>query len=93
MDQTNVQRVLGARAVEDGQKGAILAGFLKLLPGVSAGASGSDSPRPLYLNSFLHRSFVVWVFAAVVMVGVSLVTRPAATEKVHGHVFAWPSEP
>ena len=47
MDQTNVQRVLGARAVEDGQEGAILAGFLKLLPGVSAGASGSDSPRPL----------------------------------------------
>ena len=31
MDQTNVQRVLGARSVEDGQKGAIFAGFLKLL--------------------------------------------------------------
>ena len=27
------------------------------------------------------------------MVGVSLATRPAATEKVHGHVFGWPSEP
>ena len=46
-----------------------------------------------YLNSFLHRSFVVWVFSAVVMVGVSTATRPAATEKVQGYVFAWPSEP
>ena len=31
MDQTNVQRVLGARTLEDGQRGAIFAGFLKLL--------------------------------------------------------------
>ena len=33
MDQTNVQRVLGARSIGDGQKGAIFAGFLKLMPG------------------------------------------------------------
>jgi SSS family solute:Na+ symporter len=32
MDQTNVQRVLGARTIEDGQRGAIFAGFLKILP-------------------------------------------------------------
>ena len=45
MDQTNVQRVLGARSVDQGQKGAIFAGFLKLLipfilvlPGVIAHA-------------------------------------------------------
>jgi len=31
MDQTNVQRVLGARTLKDGQRGAIFAGFLKLL--------------------------------------------------------------
>ena len=30
MDQTNVQRVLGARSIDQGQKGAIFAGFLKL---------------------------------------------------------------
>src|SRR5438034_6626077 len=43
MDQTNVQRVLGARSIGDGQKGAIFAGFLKLttpfilvLPGLIA---------------------------------------------------------
>jgi solute:Na+ symporter, SSS family len=32
MDQTVVQRVLGARTIEHGQKGAIFAGFLKILP-------------------------------------------------------------
>ncbi|HET7100348.1 MAG TPA: sodium/solute symporter, partial [Terriglobia bacterium] len=32
MDQTNVQRVLGARTIQDGQRGAIFAGFLKILP-------------------------------------------------------------
>ena len=31
MDQTNVQRVLGAKTLEDGQRGAMFAGFLKLL--------------------------------------------------------------
>ena len=31
MDQTSVQRVLGAASIKDGQKGAIFAGFLKLL--------------------------------------------------------------
>jgi SSS family solute:Na+ symporter len=53
MDQTNVQRVLGARSVDQGQKGAIFAGFLKLLipfilvlPGVIAHALYPDLPRP-----------------------------------------------
>ena len=31
MDQTNVQRVLGARTIAEGQRGAMFAGFLKLL--------------------------------------------------------------
>lgn len=53
MDQTNVQRVLGAQSVEQGQKGAIFAGFLKLLipfilvlPGVIAHALYPNLPRP-----------------------------------------------
>jgi len=52
MDQTNVQRVLGARSVDQGQKGAIFAGFLKLLipfilvlPGVIAHALYRDLPK------------------------------------------------
>jgi solute:Na+ symporter, SSS family len=31
-DQTHVQRILGARAIEDAQKGSLFAGFLKILP-------------------------------------------------------------
>jgi SSS family solute:Na+ symporter len=31
-DQTHVQRVLGARSLEDGQNGALFAGFLKITP-------------------------------------------------------------
>src|SRR5262245_19122555 len=53
MDQTNVQRVLGARSVDQGQKGAIFAGFLKLLipfilvlPGVVAHALYPDLAKP-----------------------------------------------
>lgn len=53
MDQTNVQRVLGARSVDQGQKGAIFAGFLKLLipfilvlPGVIAHALYPSLPKP-----------------------------------------------
>jgi len=53
MDQTNVQRVLGARSVDHGQKGAIFAGFLKLLipfilvlPGIIAHALYPNLPRP-----------------------------------------------
>lgn len=53
MDQTNVQRVLGARSIEHGQKGAIFAGFLKLLipfilvlPGIIARALYPNLPRP-----------------------------------------------
>ena len=52
MDQVNVQRVLGARSVDQGQKGAIFAGFLKLLipfilvlPGVIAHALYRNLPK------------------------------------------------
>ncbi len=42
MDQTNVQRVLGARTLKDGQRGAIFAGFLKLAGSVHSGSSRRD---------------------------------------------------
>lgn len=32
MDQVNVQRVLGARSIEEGRRGAVFAGFLKIIP-------------------------------------------------------------
>jgi SSS family solute:Na+ symporter len=41
-----------------------------------------------YLNSFLHRSLAVWCFAAAVMIGVSLLTRPPHAAKIEGNVFA-----
>ncbi|MGC4055647.1 MAG: hypothetical protein QM757_43040 [Paludibaculum sp.] len=40
-----------------------------------------------YLTSFLHRSILVWVLAAVTMVVVSLLTPPPSQEKVAGNVF------
>ncbi len=41
-----------------------------------------------YLNSFLHRSLFVWLFAAAVMVGVSLLTAPPHEDRIEGNVFA-----
>jgi len=68
MDQTNVQRVLGARTVEDGQRGAIFAGFLKLvtpfilvLPGVIA--------RVLYPNLERYDSAYPRLVQAILPVG------------------------
>ncbi|MBI4603350.1 MAG: sodium/solute symporter [Planctomycetes bacterium] len=53
MDQVNVQRVLGARDVREGRRGAIFAGFLKIipvfilvLPGVVAAALWDDIDDP-----------------------------------------------
>lgn len=41
-----------------------------------------------YLHSFLHRTFFVWLFAAAVMIVVSLLTDPPHREKIQGNVFA-----
>jgi len=41
-----------------------------------------------YLTSFLHRSILVWFFAAITMVGVSLLTAPPPMSRVEGNVFA-----
>ena len=40
-----------------------------------------------YLTSFLHRSILVWFFAALTMVVVSLLTAPPPEYKVEGNVF------
>ena len=41
-----------------------------------------------YLTSFLHRSILVWCFAAITMIVVSLVTQPPPEYKIEGNVFA-----
>jgi len=41
-----------------------------------------------YMQSFLHRTLLVWLFAAAVMIAVSLLTEPAHADKIEGHVFA-----
>ena len=46
-----------------------------------------------YLHSFLHRSLLVWLFAAAVMIAVSLLTRPPHVDRVEGNVFAASAEP
>src|SRR5690348_4369504 len=68
MDQTNVQRVLGARTITHGQRGAMFAGFLKLLvpfilvlPGVIA--------RVLYPNLKTFDSAYPQLVAGLLPVG------------------------
>lgn len=41
-----------------------------------------------YLHSFLHRSLIVWIFAALVMVAASLATAPPHADRIEGNVFA-----
>jgi hypothetical protein len=41
-----------------------------------------------YLTSFLHRSIMVWCFAAITMIAVSLLTAPPPESKIEGNVFA-----
>ena len=45
-----------------------------------------------YLTSFLHRSMMVWFFAALTMIVVSLLTPPPPAYRVEGNVFAPASE-
>jgi Na+/proline symporter len=45
-----------------------------------------------YLTSFLHRSILVWFFAAITMVVVSLLTAPPPEYKVENNVFASAAE-
>jgi SSS family solute:Na+ symporter len=104
MDQTNVQRVLGARSVEQGQKGAIFAGFLKLLipfilvlPGVIARALYPDLARadmayPRLVGELLPvgvRGLVLAGLIAILMSSMSACYNASATLVVRDFVMRY----
>lgn len=102
MDQTNVQRVLAARSVTEGQKGAIFAGFLKLLipfilvlPGVIAHALYPNLPRadmayPHLVRELLPvglRGLVLAGLIAILMSSMSACYNASATLVVRDFVM------
>jgi SSS family solute:Na+ symporter len=102
MDQTNVQRVLGARTIADGQRGAIFAGFLKLLvpfilvfPGVIAGVlypnlKTYDSAYPRLVEGLLPvglRGLVLAGLIAILMSSMSACYNSSATLVVRDFVL------
>ena len=104
MDQTNVQRVLGARSVDHGQKGAIFAGFLKLLipfilvlPGVIAHALYPTLPRadmayPRLVGELLPvglRGLVLAGLIAILMSSMSACYNASATLVVRDFVMRY----
>ena len=104
MDQTNVQRVLGARSVDQGQKGAIFAGFLKLLipfilvlPGVIAHALYPNLPKadmayPRLVSELLPvglRGLVLAGLIAILMSSMSACYNASATLVVRDFVMRW----
>ena len=104
MDQTNVQRVLGARSVDQGQKGAIFAGFLKLLipfilvlPGVIAHALYPDLPKadmayPRLVSDLLPvglRGLVLAGLVAILMSSMSACYNASATLVVRDFFMHW----
>jgi SSS family solute:Na+ symporter len=104
MDQTNVQRVLGARSVEHGQKGAIFAGFLKLLipfilvlPGVIARVLYPNLPRadmayPRLVGELLPvglRGLVLAGVIAILMSSMSACYNASATLVVRDFVMRY----
>jgi SSS family solute:Na+ symporter len=100
MDQTNVQRVLGARSIDQGQKGAIFAGFLKLLipfilvlPGVIAHALFPELPRadmayPRLVSDLLPAGLRGLVLA-ILMSSMSACYNASATLVVRDFVMRW----
>jgi SSS family solute:Na+ symporter len=104
MDQTNVQRVLGARSVDQGQKGAIFAGFLKLvvpfilvLPGVIAHAlypnlAKPDMAYPRLVGELLPvglRGVVLAGLIAILMSSMSACYNASATLVVRDFFMRW----
>jgi SSS family solute:Na+ symporter len=102
MDQTNVQRVLGARTLEDGQRGAMFAGFLKLLvpfilvlPGLIArvlypGLSRYDLAYPQLVQGLLPvglRGLVLAGLIAILMSSMSACYNASATLVVRDFVL------
>jgi SSS family solute:Na+ symporter len=104
MDQTNLQRVLGARSQQDGQRGAIFAGFLKLgvpfilvLPGVIArvlypGLPRYDSAYPTIVRELLPvglRGLVLAGLIAILMSSMSACYNSSATLVVRDFVLRY----
>jgi SSS family solute:Na+ symporter len=104
MDQTIVQRVLGARSVDQGQKGAIFAGFLKLLipfilvlPGVIAHALYPNLPKadmayPRLVSDLLPvglRGLVLAGLVAILMSSMSACYNASATLVVRDFLMRW----
>jgi len=104
MDQTNVQRVLGARSVDQGQKGALFAGFLKLLipfilvlPGVIAHALYPNLPKadmayPRLVSDLLPvglRGVVLAGLIAILMSSMSACYNASATLVVRDFFLRW----
>ncbi|MCC7497535.1 MAG: sodium/solute symporter [Bryobacterales bacterium] len=104
MDQTNVQRVLGARSIDQGQKGAIFAGFLKLLipfilvlPGVIAhalypGLPKADMAYPRMVSTLLPvglRGVVLAGLIAILMSSMSACYNASATLVVRDFFLRW----
>lgn len=95
MDQVNVQRVLGARSVEEGRRGAVFAGFLKIapvfifvLPGIIASVLWRDdlgdanATYPLLVERLLGsglRGLVLAALFAALMSSLSSAFNSAAT--------------
>ncbi|MBL8222526.1 MAG: hypothetical protein JNL62_25025 [Bryobacterales bacterium] len=107
MDQTNVQRVLGARSIDQGQKGAIFAGFLKLLipfilvlPGVIARALYPNLPKPdmaypTLVSDLLPvglRGLVLAGLIAILMSSMSACYNASATLVVRDFFLRWKPE-
>ncbi len=107
MDQTNVQRVLGARTIRDGQKGAIFTGFLKLLtpfvlvfPGVIASVlypnlTRPDDAYPHLVQSLLPvglRGLVLAGLIAILMSSMSACYNSSATLVVKDFVMKYRPE-
>jgi SSS family solute:Na+ symporter len=102
MDQTNVQRVLGARSSQEGQRGAIFAGFLKLLvpfilvlPGLIARVLYPTLPRydgayPKLVQALLPaglRGLVLAGLVAILMSSMSACYNSSATLVVRDFVL------
>jgi SSS family solute:Na+ symporter len=107
MDQVIVQRVLGARDVEEGKKGAIFAGFLKILPvfifvlpGAIAAALYPNIPHdaayPTLVTSLVPsglRGLILAGLLAALMSSLSSISNSAATLITHDFIVRFSKTP
>ena len=107
MDQVIVQRVLGARSIEEGKKGAIFAGFLKILPvfifvlpGAIAAALypniAHDAAYPTLVSQLVPaglRGLILAGLLAALMSSLSSISNSAATLVTHDFVVRFSKMP